>query len=497
MGRSLKMSQIQTIRSLHDEGWSNRKIARELGVNRKTIEKVLKQMDSCESTISPIPSNKPTKSNQSNQSKCQPYQKLIEEKMALGLTAKRIWQDLKQEVQFSAGYDSVKIFVRSLSNNQPEVYARMETSPGHEAQVDFGEGAFTRIGSTDKYKRPFLFVMTLSCSRHAYQEVVWRQDVESFIRCHENAFKFFGGVVHVVRLDNLKAGVLAATLFGPELNHVYESYAYHAGFIPVPCLPRTPEHKGKVESGVKYTQNNALMGKRFESLDEQNAYLRHWNLTIAFSRKHGTTKRIVSKSFDEEMPHLKPLPDESFIFFRIAKCRVHSDAFVEVDSSYYMAPDYLVGHNVDVHWNANKVEIYHNNKLLVTHPKVLPGVFQKAPGLVPRSKTMTEEEYLRNLLELCKEIGPECQAWAEKVWHDRRQLGLRTIAGIQYLKKTHSNHAINDACSKALAIGSIHYHAVELLCKVESTQKKELIEQHELIRDPSYYQAIINQGEPT
>ena len=82
--------------------------------------------------------------------------------------------------------------------------------------------------------------MTLSFSRHAYQEAVWRQDVETFIRCHENAFRFFGGVVRVVRLDNLKAGVLTAYLFEPELNRVYESFAHHMGFIPVPCLPRTP-----------------------------------------------------------------------------------------------------------------------------------------------------------------------------------------------------------------------------------------------------------------
>jgi len=476
------MSQDKSIHSLHQLGWSTRRIAKELDLNRKTVTRVLAQEDQALSA----------KTNPTNQSKCLPYQKVIEEKIALGLSAKRIWQDLRQEVQFSWGYDSVKCFVRNLQNKQTEVYARMDTSPGHEAQVDFGEGAPTKFNN--RHKRPYLFVMTLSYSRHAYQEVVWRQDVETFIRCHENAFRFFGGVVRVVRLDNLKAGVLKANLFDPELNRIYESYAHHAGFIPVPCLPRTPEHKGKVESGVKYTQDNGLKGRLFESLESQNAYLRQWNATIAFLRKHGTTKRVVAESFEIEAMDLKPIPQETFSFFRLARCRVHSDAFIEVDSSYYMAPSHLIGEDVTVHWNANKVEIYHNNKLLVTHPKVQPGVFQRAPGLVPISKTMTETDYLNHLLLLCKEIGKECHAWAEKVWNDRKQLGLRTISGIKCLKKNHSNQSINEACSQALAIGSIHFHAVQLLCEVASTSKEELTQEHELIRPPSYYQEIINQG---
>jgi transposase len=482
MGRNLTMSQNRTIHELHKLGWSNRRIGEELGIDRRAVARALEKQ----------PSEEPAEP-QASQSKCLLYQKTIEEKLLLGLSLQRIWQDLQYEVNFDGGYDSVKRFVRKLTKKNPEPYARIETSPGHEAQVDFGEGAPTRCG--DKYKRPFLFVMTLSFSRHAYQEVVWRQDVETFIRCHENAFRFFGGVVRVVRLDNLKAGVLTAYLFEPELNRVYESYAHHAGFIPVPCLPRTPQHKGKVESGVKYTQDNALKGRRFDSLDAQNSHLRHWNITIAFLRKHGTTKQVVAERFEEEKPYLRPLPSETFIFFRIAKCRVHSDSFVEVDSAYYMAPCELIGKDVDVHWNANSVKIYHSNKLLVSHPKVLSGTFQKAPGLVPESKMVTEEEYLESLLSICTEIGSECREWAEKVWNDRRQLGLRTISGIKSLKKSYSNKAINIACSKALAIGTIHYHSLQVLCEAESIETTELTRDHEVIRDPAYYEKIINEGD--
>jgi len=89
------------------------------------------------------------------------------------------------------------------------------------------------------------------------------------------------------------------------------------------------------------------------------------------------------------------------------------------------------------------------------------------------------------------EIGSECKQWAEKVWNDRRQLGLRTISGIKTLKKIHSNAAINTACSKALAIGTIHYHSLQVLCEAESIEKIELTKDHEVIRNPSYYGEFI------
>ncbi len=114
--------------------------------------------------------------------------------------------------------------------------------------------------------------MTLSNSRKSYEEVVWSQDVETFIRCHVNAFDYFGGVVEYIKLDNLKSGVLEADLYDPELNPTYLAYSKHCGFIPLPCRVRTPQHKGKVEAGVKYTQSNALQGKRFESIKQQNAF---------------------------------------------------------------------------------------------------------------------------------------------------------------------------------------------------------------------------------
>ena len=87
--------------------------------------------------------------------------------------------------------DAVKRFVQQWNQTQPVPFVRMEVEPGAEAQVDFGQGAWVMVEG--KRKRPHLFRIVLSLSRKGYSEVVWQQKTESFIRCLENAFRYFGG----------------------------------------------------------------------------------------------------------------------------------------------------------------------------------------------------------------------------------------------------------------------------------------------------------------
>jgi transposase len=83
----------------------------------------------------------------------------------------------------------------------------------------------------------------LSHSRKGYSEAVWRQTTESFIRCLENAFRHYGGVTVSVVIDNLKAGVIQADWFDPELNPKLEEFARHYGTVILPTKPAMPRHK--------------------------------------------------------------------------------------------------------------------------------------------------------------------------------------------------------------------------------------------------------------
>jgi len=116
---------------------------------------------------------------------------------------------------------------------------RMEVAPGQEAQVDFGTGA-PIVGAEGKRRRTHVFRIVLSHSRKGYSEVVWRQTSESFLRSLENAFRHYGGVPVTVVIDNLKAGVVQADWFDPEINPKLEEFARFYGTVILPTKPAMP-----------------------------------------------------------------------------------------------------------------------------------------------------------------------------------------------------------------------------------------------------------------
>ena len=146
-----------------------------------------------------------------------------------------------------------------------------------------------------------------------------------------------------------KEGVIKPDVYDPQLNALYAELLEHYGVAPLPCRPYAPDLKGKVESAVGYVQKTALKGKRFESIEEQNAYLVRWNERWAATRIHGTTKRQVQAMFEEERPFLQPLPATRFEYYRICQRTVHFDGYIEVDSAYYSAPPRYVGRKVVMH----------------------------------------------------------------------------------------------------------------------------------------------------
>jgi hypothetical protein len=181
--------------------------------------------------------------------------------------------------------------------------------------------------------------MTRGHSRHGYEEAAWDQKLETFLRLHERAFRDFGGVPRVVRHDDLTAAVVRACFYDPDSHDVYLAFAPHWGFTSLPTQPRTPQENGKQERSGGYVKSNALKGRRFDSRDAQNAFVRQWNRTIARLRIHGTTRRLVWAHFIEvEQPALQPLAADAFPCFSSGVRTVHTDGHVEVGGAFYPAP---------------------------------------------------------------------------------------------------------------------------------------------------------------
>ena len=304
----LKLNEQQSVLTLHQAGWSNRAIARELRLNRETVGKYLRAPTVTTGAEPPKPAiaipgslpaadSKPAISTAGSvagrKSTCAVWEPQIAAALGQGLTAQRIYQDLVTEYQFSGSYQSVKRFVRQLGTTLPLPWRRMEREPGLEMQVDFGKGAW--IEADGQRKRPLGFRVVLSHSRKGYSEAVWQQTTENFIRCLENAFRYFGGVPHTTVIDNLRAAVTQADWRDPELNPKLAAFAEHYQTVILPTKPYTPRHKGKIEAGIKYVQDNALKGRVFGSLAAENQFLLEWESRVADTCIHGTTRQQVAE----------------------------------------------------------------------------------------------------------------------------------------------------------------------------------------------------------
>ena len=508
MANYLKVDVQEQVLILHRQGLSNRGIARELGIYRGTVNSYVNAWDEAlagskpakvppgsegaeegdsPGSVGPPGLSKPAKvppgSGRRSRSLCEGYREQIEEGLELGLSAKRIHQDLVREHEFAGGYDAVKRFVRRLRLTTPLPFRRLECLPGEEAQVDFGRGAPV-LDKDGKRRLPHLFRITLSHSRKSYSEAVWHQRTETFIRVLENAFRYFGGVPRRLVVDNLKAAVKKADWFDPELNPKVRDFCRHYGVAMLPTKPRRPRHKGKIEASVKYAQNNGLKGRTFPSLQAENAFLLDWEEKVADTRIHGTTREQVRQAFERDRLALQPLPPELFPCFQEGRRKVHADGHVEVDKAYYSVPPEYLRREVWVRYDLRLVRVFNERfEQIAVHPRSEPGRWNTDSGHIPREKINSVEHGPRWLLGRAELIGEQAYAWARTMLNNRGPQGLRTLQGLLSLTRKHPAHAVDEACRQARALEAYYLRQVRQLLRQPAEQPSiPFLEDHELIR---------------
>ncbi|MFY9986337.1 MAG: IS21 family transposase [Chthoniobacterales bacterium] len=420
------------------------------------------------------------------------WAKVILAKVEVGLSAQRIHQDLVEENGFSDSYESVKRFVRKLRATRPERIYRLECQPGEEVQLDFGLGAPIDAGQ-GKSRRSWVLRMVLSYSRKAYSEAVGRQDTETFLRCLENGLRSFGGTPLLLNLDNMKPAVLQADWFDPEINPKLADFCRHYKLHVVPCRPGKPEHKGKVERGVAYLRNNALKGRRFRTLAEENFFLQRWEGSIADKRIHGTTRKQVAACFEEERPHLQPLPQSLFPCFQEARRSVHRDSYVEVQKAFYETPPEFIGRQVWVRWDSRCVRIFNERmEQVAMHTRIAAGKFSRSLGAGGWNAPV--QSSCRYWINRAAVMGESCGDWARAACNARGPESLRAIMGLCELIKKHSAVALNTACAKAIKSGTYRLKDVRRLMGEQPQQTDfGFAESHPLIRDLKTYSDFINQ----
>lgn len=432
---------------------------------------------------------------------CEPHRAFIEAQLRLGRNATAIYQELVDAHGFAGRYNSVKRFVGRTRVRQPEQFDRLSFVPGEEMQVDYGEGAPTRVPGTQRYRRPRLFVATLRHSRRSFRCVVWNSSQQVWAELHEQAWRYFGGSCRYVVLDNLKEGVLKPDLYEPQLNPVYAATLAHYEVVADPARVRDPNRKGTVENAIGHTQATALKGKRFETLREQNDYLEHWERKWAASRIHGAERRQVQAMFEEERPHLQPLPVLPMQYFRDEQRTVCDDGCVRVLHCSYAARPALIGSKVLVRIYAKRLEIrdLQSQALLRTH------TLAQRPGTVVLpmdERVFNPSRETRHILKQANAIGADAARLCQLLFAIEGRVGQRKLWGIVHLANSHPRQMVNAACAQALDEGVHSYRHVKAITErlvaqalarladeseAASAHSAPTTQAHALIRDSDEY----------
>lgn len=472
-GRRLGTLDVREMIRRFQAGETDRAIARALGVARRTVSRYRGLLEAAGLLEGPLPPpeeldrwlKEQMRENPfaEQEYKAAPYREVIERLRRAGVERRAIFERLREDHDYTGSYSSVWRYVAHLEGGRrPEAFCRIETSPGEEAQVDFGYAGRMIDLRTGKERKAWVFVMTLSHSRHQYARFVFDQKLPTWLRLHEEAFVSFGGVPKKLVIDNPKTAIVKAALYDPIVQRTYREFAEHYGFLVSPCRPRTPEHKGKVESGVGYVKRNFLAGRPVMPIVPANEKLGVWVEETAGMRIHGTTKeRPLARFLEVEREALLPLPSAPYDHGIWKQVKLHPDCHVVIDGAYYSAPHRLIGRRLWGRTNGREVVIFHDYERVATHPWGPPGSRQTNPAHYPPEKVA----YLLATPASCRKraaaIGEATAEIVDRLLAERPLDRLRAVQAVLRLAQKYGPKRLEAASRRALLFGETSHGTVK------------------------------------
>ncbi len=346
------------------------------------------------------------------------------------------------------------------------------TIPGEVMEVDFGYLGITWDPNARSKRRTWFFSGRLRHSRRAYRETVFNQKQETFFLCHIHAFEYFGGVPWKATPDCLKAAIIRASFEDPLVNRAYRSLAEHYGFMISPCVPYSPEHKGGVESDVKYVKRNfwpefkeqqRWRGHEIPYADELAEALEKWNLEVSEVRIIQKVGRSPMELFEqEEVQALNNLPAERWDQVICKEPAVGDDWRVQFEKAFYSVPYKFIGKKVLVLGNSTVVRIFFDYQEITNHERATkPWEYKRKAEHAPPHL----EEYLnlstKGLLRWAGRLGPSVRGVAEQIFADKAVDGIRPVRGLIRFADKYTVLRLETACKRALLWETPTYMSVK------------------------------------
>ena len=506
--RKLTMRQIRQLLRLAHGGASTRVMAMTLGLARSTVQENLKRAIAA-GLHWPLPDDVTDEILERRlfshagvqigiRRRAEPaWGALVTELKKPGVTLQILWEEYRAVHAGGYGYsrfcELFREFERRLSPSM-----RQEHAAGDKVFVDYsGKKLAIADPATGEVREAEIFVAVLGASGFTYAEATWTQTLADWIGAHVRMFRFFGGVPRLIVPDNLKAGVIKASFYDPEINRSYGMMAAHYGVGVLPTRPRRPKDKAKVENGVRFAQScilGRLRHQTFFSLAEANAAIRGAldRINDHPIRRLATTRRKLFETI--ERPALTPLPEADYEFAEWRLARVSLDYHVEHEGFFYSVPHQLIREQVDVRATAKTIEIFLRGKRVAAHQRRWGG---RRHGTDPEHMPSAHRRYAEwspdRFRRWAASIGPNTEGLIVAILANRPhpEQGFRTCLGVLRLYRDLAPGRAEAASARALQIGALTYKSIAsiLANRLTASPVKETaaVVDHANLRGPGYF----------
>lgn len=479
-------------------GQSLREVARETGLDRKTVRRYFGALDflgvvpggeADDGLVHAVTARVQTRPKPETSTE---RQRLLEhrERIVGWLSQRRplrltkVHTLLTRDHGVDVSYATLRRFAQDelgWARRKPTV--RVEDAPaGEEAQVDFGKMGDVEFPGMGRARALYALIVTLCVSRHQFVWPTWEQTTRAVCEGLDEAWGFLGGIVLRIIPDNMPAIISKADPFAPRVVDAFADYAQARGLFVDTARVRSPKDKGRVENQVPYVRESWFAGERFNDLADAREQARRWCHDVAGMRVHGTTRERPREAFErDEQSALRPAPTERFDVPHWGDARVHPDHHVQVLKALYSVPTRFIGKVVRVRADSHTVRIYVHNELIKAHPRQVAGKRSTDPNDYPQGVGAYAMRSVDALLARARGRGEHIGRYAERLlggplpWTTMRQ-GYELVR----LCERYGDARVDAVCARALDFDVIDVPRISRMLKLAIAGEAEAMEQGKL-----------------